>query len=58
MAIEVFNRYEHKFRLNKEQFDEIVKVLDDSGVFITLIKPQFECGRHALGKGGIVKDKK
>ena len=37
---------------------EIVKVLDDSGVFITLIKPQFECGRHALGKGGIVKDKK
>ncbi len=29
MAIEVFNRYEHKYRLNKEQFDEIVKVLDE-----------------------------
>ncbi len=37
---------------------EIVKVLDNGGVFITLIKPQFECGRSALGKGGIVKDKK
>lgn len=28
MAIEVFNRYEHKYKLNKAQFDEIIKVLD------------------------------
>ncbi|MBR6918355.1 MAG: TlyA family RNA methyltransferase [Clostridia bacterium] len=33
-------------------------VLSDGGLFVTLIKPQFECGREALGKGGIVKDKK
>ena len=33
-------------------------VLTDDGVFITLIKPQFECGRAALGKGGVVKDKR
>ena len=37
---------------------EISKVLGTDGVFITLIKPQFECGKSALGKGGIVKDKK
>ncbi len=27
-------------------------------VFISLIKPQFECGREALNKNGIVKDRK
>ncbi len=26
-----------------------------SGVAVTLIKPQFECGRDAVGKGGIIK---
>lgn len=31
------------------------QILADNGVFITLIKPQFECGREAIGKGGIVK---
>ena len=36
----------------------ICEVLKTQGVFISLIKPQFECGRQALGKGGIVKDKK
>jgi len=25
---------------------------------VSLIKPQFECGRAAIGKGGIVRDKK
>lgn len=30
-------------------------VLKDGAVFITLIKPQFESGKSALGKGGIVK---
>ncbi len=27
-------------------------------VFVSLIKPQFECGREALNKNGIVKDRK
>jgi 23S rRNA (cytidine1920-2'-O)/16S rRNA (cytidine1409-2'-O)-methyltransferase len=31
------------------------KLLDNNGIAITLIKPQFECGRDAIGKGGIVK---
>ena len=30
-------------------------ILKDTGVFISLIKPQFECGRDGTGKGGIVK---
>ena len=30
-------------------------VLDDGAVFVSLIKPQFEAGRSALGKNGIVK---
>lgn len=33
-------------------------VLSDGGIFVSLIKPQFECGRSGLGKGGIVKSKK
>ena len=36
----------------------VKKVLKDEGMFITLIKPQFEVGRGAIGKGGLVKDKK
>lgn len=32
----------------------IANVLCDGGVFISLIKPQFEAGRQALGKNGIV----
>lgn len=32
----------------------ISSVLSDGGVFVSLIKPQFEAGRSALGKGGIV----
>ena len=36
----------------------IVKLLKDSGIFYSLIKPQFEVGRALVGKGGIVKDKK
>lgn len=30
-------------------------VLKDSGIFVSLIKPQFEAGRSAIGKGGVVK---
>ena len=34
----------------------IASILSPNGEYIGLIKPQFECGRGALGKGGIVKD--
>lgn len=33
----------------------VSSVLRDGGVFVSLIKPQFEAGRSALGKNGIVK---
>ena len=36
----------------------VADVLCDGGIFISLIKPQFEAGRSALGKNGIVKDSK
>lgn len=31
-------------------------ILRDGGCFVSLIKPQFEAGRGAVGKGGIVRD--
>ncbi len=34
----------------------IPAVLSDCGLFVSLIKPQFEAGRANIGKGGIVKD--
>lgn len=34
-----------------------VSVLRDGGIYVSLIKPQFECGKSGLGKGGIVKNK-
>ena len=33
----------------------LVTVIRDGGFYIGLIKPQFEAGRSALGKGGVVK---
>ena len=36
-------------------FPSISNLLKDNGIAVTLIKPQFECGREAIGKGGIVK---
>ena len=33
----------------------ISSVLNDGGAFVSLIKPQFEAGKSALGKNGIVK---
>ncbi len=33
----------------------VSSVLRDGGVFVSLIKPQFEAGKSALGKNGIVK---
>lgn len=38
--------------------NQVYSVLKEGGYFVTLIKPQFECGRNALSKGGIVKDKR
>lgn len=37
-------------------FPSISNLLKDNGIAVTLIKPQFECGREAIGKGGIVKN--
>ena len=34
------------------------RILKDDGVYLSLIKPQFEVGRALVGKGGIVKDKR
>lgn len=34
----------------------ISSVLKKGGLFVTLIKPQFEAGKEHIGKGGIVKD--
>ena len=36
----------------------VASILKDHAVYIALIKPQFECGRDAVGRGGLVKDKK
>jgi 23S rRNA (cytidine1920-2'-O)/16S rRNA (cytidine1409-2'-O)-methyltransferase len=33
-----------------------VNLLKDAGMIIALIKPQFEVGRGAVGKGGVVRD--
>ena len=33
----------------------LCSVLNDGAIYISLIKPQFEAGKSALGKGGIVK---
>lgn len=38
--------------------EQVASILKDGGLFVSLIKPQFECGREALSKGGIVRDKK
>ena len=35
--------------------EQIGSVLEDGGIFISLIKPQFEAGRSALGKNGVVR---
>lgn len=35
-----------------------VKLLKPSGVYVSLIKPQFEVGKDKIGKGGIVKQAK
>lgn len=37
-------------------YGAVKNVLSDDGIFISLIKPQFEAGRENIGKGGIVKN--
>ena len=37
---------------------KIIGLLNDDGVYLSLIKPQFELGKGDIGKGGIVKDKR
>ncbi len=39
-------------------YPAVSKVLKDEGVFISLVKPQFEVGRENIGSGGIVKNEK
>lgn len=39
-------------------YPALTNVLADGGHLISLIKPQFEAGKRALNKNGIVKDKK
>lgn len=39
-------------------FEGVARVLKPNGIYIGLIKPQFEAGRSNIGKGGIVKDKR
>lgn len=36
-------------------YQSVANTLKDEGIFITLIKPQFEAGKKALNKNGIVK---
>ncbi len=42
----------------KHIFPHIKRLLNDKGRAVVLIKPQFESGKEALGKRGIVKDPK
>ena len=39
-------------------YGAVKSTVKDGGLFVSLIKPQFEAGRSAVGRGGIVKDKK
>ncbi len=39
-------------------YPAIVPLMKDGGIFISLVKPQFEVGRSGVGKGGIVRDEK
>lgn len=38
--------------------EAVTRVLKEGGIYVGLIKPQFEVGKQKLGKNGIVKDKK
>lgn len=36
----------------------VVRLLDEGGAFLTLVKPQFEAPREDVGEGGIVRDER
>jgi len=46
------------FISQKLLYPAVNKVLTENGVFLSLIKPQFEVGRDAIGSGGIVRNEK
>ena len=46
------------FISQKYVYKPVTEILKENGLFVSLIKPQFEAGREHLSKGGIVKDKK
>ena len=46
------------FISQKLMYEALSSVVKDGGNVITLVKPQFECGKSALNKNGIVKDVK
>lgn len=37
-------------------YNSVSSLLIDGGIFVSLVKPQFEVGKKYVGKGGIVKD--
>ncbi len=39
-------------------YETVRKNIRKGGVFVSLIKPQFEAGKENIGKGGIVRDRK
>ena len=39
-------------------YEAVSNIIKDGGLFVSLIKPQFEAGRDGIGKKGIVKDEK
>ena len=39
-------------------YGSVCSILKDGGLFVSLVKPQFEAGRTLVGKNGIVKDEK
>ena len=39
-------------------YGAVRRTVREGGLFVSLIKPQFEAGRSAIGRGGIVKDRK
>jgi len=46
------------FISQKLLYPAVMKILKERGIFISLIKPQFEVGLENIGKGGIVRDEK
>ena len=46
------------FISQKLLYPAVMKILKERGIFISLIKPQFEVGLENIGKGGIVRQEK